>query len=1045
MLVLYVDDEPDLLEIGKIFLEQGGEFSVDTVTSAREALVSLGRKTYDAVISDYQMPEMNGTEFLKIVRTGGSLIPFIMLTGRSREEVVIEALNCGADFYLQKGGDTKVMFAELMHVIRKSVLMREAQTALAEQEQRFHDLQNANDLIQSVAPDGRFLYVNKKWLDILGYTVQDLPGLQIFDIIHKDSLDHCREMFTRVISGENVGIVDAVFQARDGRKVYVEGIANCKMTDGKPQYTRGIFKDITDRKRAEAALKESEARYRSVVEDQTEFISRILPDGTHVFVNDAYCRYFGRQREEIVGRKFALEIHDDDRTLVRNHLASLTREHPVATLTYRIAMPDGQIRWQQWSNRALFGEDGQVTEYQSVGRDITDLKETEEALVRRSEDLHAAYEELTASEEELRQNYDELSSKEQALRESEETFRAMVEQSSEGIIIVDFLGMLLFTNRRALEIIELPGGFDPAARINVLDFVAPEMRLNAIRDFMQVAAGTDSYLVNYRIITTNKNERWIECIGKKLTYKGASAMLLSLRDITGRMQDEGALRESEERYRTLYRDTPAMFFTLDSEGTVISVNGFGAGQLGYTVEELKGMPVLNIFYPEDRPAVAEQLKKCLQSTGQIFNWQFRKVKKDGSVIWVEEYVRAMNGPDGKTSILVVCDEITRRKKAELDLVRKNEELNAANEHLTTLEEELRANNDALVDSQRKAEESEERYRTLVDHAKEAIFVIQDERICFTNGNAEEISQYTPEELAAKPFLEFIHPDDRATLQDQHRRRLAGEKLEHNYIFRILAKNGAVRWMEINVSLITWEGRPAVLVFLSDVTERKRAEEALSQANRKLNLLYSITRHDILNQLTVLIGFLELSGSFIDDKARLAEFVQKELKAARTIRNQIAFTRDYQNMGLNAPAWQDVAASIRMASGALSLRNVKVQVDCEGLEVYADPLLEKVFYNLIDNAVKHGQEGLATIRISYQETDEGLIIVVEDNGTGIPPEIKKHLFERGVGKHTGLGLYLVREILSITGITIRESGEPGKGARFELVVPRGTYRLETAGQ
>ena len=117
----------------------------------------------------------------------------------------------------------------------------------------------------------------------------------------------------------------------------------------------------------------------------------------------------------------------------------------------------------------------------------------------------------------------------------------------------------------------------------------------------------------------------------------------------------------------------------------------------------------------------------------------------------------------------------------------------------------------------------------------------------------------------------------------------------------------------------------------------------------------------------------------------------------------------------------------MASGALPLRNVKVQVDCDGLEVFADPLLEKVFYNLIDNAVKHGQEGLAMIRISFQETDEGLIIVVEDNGTGIPPEIKKHLFERGVGKHTGLGLYLVREILSITGITIRESGEPGKGA------------------
>ena len=227
-------------------------------------------------------------------------------------------------------------------------MMRQAQAALAEQEQRFHDLQNANDLIQSAAPDGRLLYVNKRWLDTLGYKEQDLPRLKIFDIIHEDSLRNFEETFRRVISGENVGIVEAVFRARDGRKVYVEGIANCKMTDGKPQYTRGIFKDVTDRKLAEAALKESEGRYRNVVEDQTEFISRVSPDGTHIFVNDAYCRYFGRSREEIMGGKFAPEIHKDDRTLVRKHLASLTGERPVATAMFRIVMPDGEARWHQW-------------------------------------------------------------------------------------------------------------------------------------------------------------------------------------------------------------------------------------------------------------------------------------------------------------------------------------------------------------------------------------------------------------------------------------------------------------------------------------------------------------------------------------------------------------------------------------------------------------------------------------------------------------------------------------------------------------------------
>ena len=272
--ILYVDDEPALLEMGKLFLEQSGEFTVDTLISASEALEILDKKNFDAIVSDYQMPVMNGIEFLKRVRAADTSIPFIIFTGRGREEVVIEALNNGADFYLQKGGNPDTLYTELMHVVRESVRMKQTQAILAEREQRYHDLQNANDLIQSVAPDGHFQFVNKKWLDTLGYEEQDLPGLTIFDIIHEESLKHCMETFHRVISGEDVGIIDAVFKRRDGKRVFVEGIASCRMVEGKPQYTRGLFKDVTDRKLAESALRESEARYRDVVEDQTEFISR---------------------------------------------------------------------------------------------------------------------------------------------------------------------------------------------------------------------------------------------------------------------------------------------------------------------------------------------------------------------------------------------------------------------------------------------------------------------------------------------------------------------------------------------------------------------------------------------------------------------------------------------------------------------------------------------------------------------------------------------------------------------------------------------------
>ena len=137
-------------------------------------------------------------------------------------------------------------------------------------------------------------------------------------------------------------------------------------------------------------------------------------------------------------------------------------------------------------------------------------------------------------------------------------------------------------------------------------------------------------------------------------------------------------------------------------------------------------------------------------------------------------------------------------------------------------------------------------------------------------------------------------------------------------------------------------------------------------------------------------------------------------------------------------------SVIRAKGTLNLGNVEVILDRSDLEVYADPLFDKVFYNLIENALAYGGDQLTTIRISTRESDSGLMIVCEDNGAGISEPDKKRLFERGYGKHTGLGLYLSREILLITGITITENSRPGSGARFEITVPKGAWRF-TSGK
>lgn len=224
----------------------------------------------------------------------------------------------------------------------------------------------------------------------------------------------------------------------------------------------------------------------------------------------------------------------------------------------------------------------------------------------------------------------------------------------------------------------------------------------------------------------------------------------------------------------------------------------------------------------------------------------------------------------------------------------------------------------------------------------------------------------------------------------------------------------------------------------EITERRRAEQAIIAANKKLNILSSITRHDILNKITALFAFLDLSRERVKDPV-IVDYIGKEIAIINAIRRQIEFTRYYQDIGVKRPEWQEVSPLIRGAAGQLPMEAIALTVDVGALSLYADPLLEKVFYNLMENAIRHGGH-VSAITFSASETSEGLILTCRDNGTGIEAEIKEKIFDRGFGKHTGLGLFLIREILSITGITITENGEYGKGATFEIRVPKGAYRL-----
>jgi PAS domain S-box-containing protein len=227
---------------------------------------------------------------------------------------------------------------------------------------------------------------------------------------------------------------------------------------------------------------------------------------------------------------------------------------------------------------------------------------------------------------------------------------------------------------------------------------------------------------------------------------------------------------------------------------------------------------------------------------------------------------------------------------------------------------------------------------------------------------------------------------------------------------------------------------------AEIQERKRFESAIQLANRKLNTLSSITRHDILNQISAIVMYLSLAEEGVTDP-QTREHLQKIEQVTHLIQKQIRFTRDYQNIGASSPQWQNVALTIKDAIADLDLKGVKVDADLKSLEIYTDFLLGKVFYNLVDNTLRHGEKQ-TWIRFYYQETADGLTVFCEDDGVGVPANAKDRIFKREYYRNTGYGLFLAGEILSITGITIRETGEPGKGARFEIQVPKDAFRFSS---
>jgi PAS domain S-box-containing protein len=397
---------------------------------------------------------------------------------------------------------------------------------------------------------------------------------------------------------------------------------------------------------------------------------------------------------------------------------------------------------------------------------------------------------------------------------------------------------------------------------------------------------------------------------------------------------------------------------------------------------------------------------------------------------------------GGQGLAIILEDITELKKYQQHLEQlvdqRTHELITANEQLVKEIQERQKSGIAL-------ELSEKKYRELVQYANSIIIRITGSgSITFFNEFAVNFFGFSESEIRGKNIIGTLIPLPDAlgrNASDVIRTFLnVTDSMTLNET-ECTRKNGDRVWIAWTIrAIFDTKGNPdEFLVVGMDITGRRQAEYALQQINAKLNLVSSIARHDILNRLTVIYGIISLLQEKITDPAN-REYLKKAEESAVAIKQQIEFTRDYKNMGLEKADWQKVIPTLQQSVKNVDLHGVTLDLFSRDLEIFADPWLKKVFFNLIDNTLRYA-EHVSKITVSYRESEDGLDILFEDNGIGIPVDEKEKIFERGYGKNIGYGLFMAREILAITGLTIQETGEPGKGARYTIHVPKRLYRFD----
>jgi PAS domain S-box-containing protein len=732
-------------------------------------------------------------------------------------------------------------------------------------------------------------------------------------------------------------------------------------------------------------MQESELQFRGVAERSSDIILLTDSDGKAVYVSPSVRKNLGYDPAEITGRMPRSFIHPDDIGLIQDAARHIALDSALEVIILRMRKKDGDYAVIEFSGSPIIHA-GHIAGIQVIGRDITERRKVQEAL-----------------------------------RESEEKYRMLADYTYDWEYWVSPDETILYTTP-SCERITGYSWQDFAKDKDLVKKILHPDDLHALDHHLsQGPAKEPSGSLDFRIIHRNGDIRWIGHVCQPI-YNAKGEFVgrrVSNRDITARKRMEYDLRDANRRLSDIIGFLPDPTMVIDSNGNIVAWN--------HAMEKLTGIPAASLlgkgdyayafwFYGRSRPVLIDLV---LHDDMDGIARYYPNYHRNGHTILAEiETVR----PDGSRFDFWIT---------ATPLFNHNGEKVGAIESLRDVTHEK-----SIARAWR---ESKHYLDAIINTISDPVFVKdRTYRFVTLNNGFCRFVGHTREELLGKTDYDFFSKEESDVYRRNDEIVFSTKEVNENEETLTDAKGNRHTIVTKKSVYTSGDGEEFLVGIIRDISERKQMETALKEANKKLNLLSSITRHDIRNQLLTLTAYLELSKETLGDAARTMEYIAKEERAATAIERQIVFTREYQDLGVSAPSWQNLSACLKSAIAALPLRDVRVVDEIEGFEIYADPLFEKVFYNLIDNALRYGGPAMTTIRFGLQKSGQDLVITVEDDGVGITPEDKKQLFERGFGHHTGLGLFLSREILSITGITIAETGEPGRGARFEIVVPGGTW-------